>query len=292
MSILPSHKNIVTYLEFTRVVKADEKVSFLRETKGVEYTFALPYGNTAALLLGPGTSITQSAMHHLCEQGCLVGFTGGSGFPIFAGSLSEYRPSEYVQRWLIRWQDKAWRLRVARHFQRVRVELVNDYWRRHGLSDAALAGAQKAGEDLLLRQAQAHDAETLLGVEAVYAKRLYALLATEYQVLFSRQPQQKTDYVNELIDGHNYYAYGLASTALWVLGIPYAFAVLHGETRRGALVFDVADMLKDGILLPLAFQSAQAGRDKSAHKKECAKHLQLSHALPRLFDEIKAALEL
>ena len=73
MSILPSHKNVVTYLEHTRIVKADEKLSFIRDSKGVQYTFALPYGNMAVLLLGPGTSITQSAMHHLAEQNCLAG---------------------------------------------------------------------------------------------------------------------------------------------------------------------------------------------------------------------------
>lgn len=85
-------------------------------------------------------------------------------------------------------------------------------------------------------------------------------------------------------------AYELAALR-WVLAIPYAFSVRHGETRRGALVFDVADMLKDGLLLPLALLSAKTGRDTSAHKKECAKVLQLSSALPLLFNELKLALE-
>lgn len=292
MSIIASHKTAVTYLEYTRIVKADEKVSYLKENKGVEYTFALPYGNTAVLLLGPGTSITQSALHHLCSEGCLVGVTGGNGFPIFCGSLSEYRPSEYVQAWLLKWQDKSWRLKVARHFQQVRVRLVNDYWRKHGLSPATLAGAADAGTQLIAAQDSAHTNELLLGFEAVYAKRLYGLLAAEFNVAFTRTPRVKSDYHNELIDAHNYYAYGLAGTALWVLGIPYAFAVLHGETRRGALVFDVADMIKDAMLLPLAFQSAKLGRDKSAHKKECAKILQLDHCLTILFSELKFALTL
>lgn len=30
-------------------------------------------------------------------------------------------------------------------------------------------------------------------------------------------------------------------------------AVMHGKTRRGALVFDIADIVKDAIVLPLAF---------------------------------------
>ena len=290
--MLPSHKNVVTYLEYTRVVKADEKVSYLKENSGVEYTFALPYGNMAVLLLGPGTSITQSAMHKLCEEGCLVGFTGGAGFPIFCGSLSEYRPSEYVQQWIVKWQDPAWQNRVAKHFQAVRVRVVNEQWKKHGLSEKVLEQAHAAGEQLLLAQRSAADKSTLLGHEAVYAKQLYRILAQSFDIEFTRNPRSKEDYVNELIDAHNYYAYGIAGTALWVLGIPYAFAVLHGDTRRGALVFDVADMLKDGILLPLAFQSAKEGLEKSAHKKECAKHLQLKKALPLLFDELKTALTL
>lgn len=41
---------------------------------------------------------------------------------------------------------------------------------------------------------------------------------------------------NRLLDHGNYLAYGLAATTLWVLGIPHGFAVMHGKTRRGALV--------------------------------------------------------
>lgn len=292
MSIIATHKNVVTYLEYTRVVKADEKVSYLKENKGTEYTFALPYGNMAVLLLGPGSSITHGAMQRLTEECCLVGFTGGSGFPIFCGSLSEYRTSEYVQQWLVRWQDPAWRVRAAKYFQEVRTRVVREQWLKYGLSAVALAKAEAAGERLLSYHSSISDKTTLLSREAEYAKALYQILAAEFGVeKFTRQPKGKPDYVNELIDTHNYYAYGLAGTALWVLGIPYAFSVLHGDTRRGALVFDVADMIKDGVLLPLAFQSARDQFDKSAHKRECAKWLQLRKVLPLLFDEIKNVLE-
>jgi hypothetical protein len=35
------------------------------------------------------------------------------------------------------------------------------------------------------------------------------------------------------------------TTATWVLGVPHGLAVLHGKTRRGGLVFDVADLVKN-----------------------------------------------
>lgn len=289
--MLPSHKIAVTYLEHTRIVKADEKLSFLKENKGVEYTFALPFGNIAVLLLGPGTSITQSAMQHLSAENVMVGFVGGSGYPIFCGSLSEYRPSEYVQKWLSNWQSMAWRITTAKQFQAKRVAVVNTYWPKFKLSEKCLARAHRAGEILLAAQETASDKSTLLGFEANYAKSLYAALAEEFSLKFVREPKSKSDLVNDLIDTQNYYAYGLAGTALWILGIPYAFAVLHGDTRRGALVFDLADVVKDGILLPQAFISSKAGLDKSAHKKEVAKTLQLTKVLPIMLEEIKRALE-
>jgi len=31
---------------------------------------------------------------------------------------------------------------------------------------------------------------------------------------------------------------------------------LHGITKRGALVFDIADLIKDAYVMPLAFLSA------------------------------------
>ena len=43
---------------------------------------------------------------------------------------------------------------------------------------------------------------------------------------------------------------------------------MHGKTRRGALVFDVADLFKDAMVLPLAFLAgAEADRDQAFRDK-------------------------
>jgi CRISPR-associated endonuclease Cas1 subtype I-F len=55
-------------------------------------------------------------------------------------------------------------------------------------------------------------------------------------------------------------AYGRAASATWVLGLPGGLAMLHGKTRRGGLVFDVVDLVKDAIILPQAFISAMTSR--------------------------------
>ena len=75
------------------------------------------------------------------------------------------------------------------------------------------------------------------------------------------------------------------------MGIPHAFPVLHGDTRRGALVFDIADIIKDAFLLPVAFRSAYNNIEKNQHKKECIKILNLTQSMTILFEEIKKAIE-
>ena len=58
------------------------------------------------------------------------------------------------------------------------------------------------------------------------------------------------DMANRFLDHGNYLAYGLAATACWVMRLPHGLSVLHGKTRRGGLVFDVADLIKDALVLP------------------------------------------
>lgn len=292
MNILPSHKNQIQYLEHSKIVKIDDKVAYTKDFKSKEFFFAIPYGNTSVLLLGPGTSITQSAMHHLVLEGVLVGFTGGDGMPVFSGSLSEYRPTQYCQNWIKRWDDINWRLKVAKKFQMKRIELVNINWPKilkgYDVEDKLNEIGHTFEEGLL----KANTKESILGYEANYAKSLYKLLAQTFNVKFKRNPQEKNDLVNELIDSQNYYAYGIAGATLWTLGIPYAFPVLHGETRRGALVFDLADIIKDAFLLPIAFLSSYNNIEKQNHKKECVKILNLQQTMTILFDEVKKAVEL
>lgn len=93
---------------------------------------------------------------------------------------------------------------------------------------------------------------------------------------------------NSRIDHGNYLAYGVAGAALWTLGIPAGLSVLHGKTRPGGLVFDIADSFKDAIILPSAFASFG---DESEHRAAAMGALQDHRCLHRCFaliDEIAA----
>ena len=93
--------------------------------------------------------------------------------------------------------------------------------------------------------------------EALLTKQLYRYAAKPPNTGEFTRDHQATDLANGFFNHGNYLAYGFAATTLWVLGIPHGFAVMHGKTRRGALVFDVADLIKDAIVLPWAFICAK-----------------------------------
>ena len=77
----------------------------------------------------------------------------------------------------------------------------------------------------------------------------------------------------------NYLAYGLAAVAAWVTGIPHGLAVMHGKTRRGGLVFDLADLIKDALVMPQAFIAAMAGEDAQEFRQRCINIFQQADAL-------------
>ncbi|WLQ14264.1 type I-F CRISPR-associated endonuclease Cas1f [Hahella aquimaris] len=261
-AVMLSKRANVFYLERARVMQVDDRVVYLTETGAeIESMFNIPDKNTAFLLLGKGTSITDAAIRKFAESNVLVGFCGSGGSPLF-GALDitflapqdEYRPTQYMQGWMSQWLNEAQRLALAKEFLMARVNWTLEQWDARGLvAPDSLIDRFERG----IRQAQ--DTPHLLAAEAMWAKDLYKLLARQFKLEFRREEGKRSketiaDGVNGFLDHGNYIAYGYAATALHGLGIPFALPVLHGKTRRGALVFDVADIIKDGLVMPLAFE--------------------------------------
>jgi CRISPR-associated protein Cas1 len=287
--ILLSKRANVFYLEHVRIVQRNERVIYLAEgADGFDRAFNVPERNTVFLLLGKGTSITDSAMRVLAESNVVVGFVGnggspllGTGDPVFLSPASEYRPTEHMQAWARLWFDDLRRLAAAKHLLHERARLTSITWAKHGsiswnAEDEAAARAFTAQVD------SASDASTLLGYEAQWARFVYRRLARHFGVedftreLGAGRDDTDTARANSFIDHGNYIAYGYAAASLAVLGISFAFPLLHGKTRRGALVFDVADAIKDAIVLPAAFNAAAMGYGNQVFRdaliEECLEH--------------------
>ena len=64
---------------------------------------------------------------------------------------------------------------------------------------------------------------------------------------------------------------------------------MHGKTRRGALVFDVADLIKDAIVLPWAFVCAKDGFSEQEFRQKLLQKFTEHKALDYMFEQVKSA---
>lgn len=306
MTILHSKRANIYYLEHCRVLVNGGRVEYVTDEGKRSLYWNIPIANTTTVLLGTGTSITQAAVRELAKAGVMVGFCGGGGTPLYASNeieievawfppQSEYRPTEYLQHWVRFWFDDGWRLTAAKEFQLVRLQRVKSQWSRLSHSKDNPCTVDLSALDHLLQGsiqgiASAANQMELLTEEGRLTKQLYRLIAgaTKFGDFVRSKGGNSVDTANQFLDHGNYLAYGLAATATWVLGLPHGLAVLHGKTRRGGLVFDVADLVKDAIILPQAFISAMRGDSEQEFRQACIESLTRSESLDFMIDTLKA----
>lgn len=303
-AILHSKRANIYYLQHCRVLVNGGRVEYVTDQGKESLYWNIPIANTTSILLGTGTSITQAAMRELAKAGVLVGFCGGGGTPLFSANevdfdvawlspQSEYRPTEYLQAWVKFWFDDDLRLLAAKALQQARLTRLQQEWNKRALRDAGFAVDTARLESLIqqsaARVASMADTMALLTEEARLTKALFKLAvdSVNYGDFTRAKRGAGTDPANRFLDHGNYLAYGLGATATWVLGLPHGLAVLHGKTRRGGLVFDAADLVKDAAILPQAFLSAMRGDEEQQFRQNCIEALTRSESLDFMIDTLK-----
>jgi len=303
-TILHSKRANIYYLQHCRLLVNGGRVEYVTDEGKKSLYWNIPIANTTSILLGTGTSITQAAMRELAKAGVLVGFCGGGGTPLFTANevdfdvawfspQSEYRPTEYLQAWVKFWFDDALRLQAAKALQLARLSRLQQAWAKRALHDAGFVVDLNRLDVLLSDSARRIDSIPDVGIllteEARLSKALFNLAvdAINYGDFTRAKRGAGTDPANRFLDHGNYLAYGLGATATWVLGLPHGLAVLHGKTRRGGLVFDAADLVKDAIILPQAFLSAMRGDDEQQFRHNCIEALTRSESLDFMIDTLK-----
>ena len=296
-TILHSKRANIYYLEKCRVQVNGGRVEYVTSEGSESCYWNIPIANTTAVMLGMGTSVSQAAMREFARAGVMVGFCGTDGTPLYSANemdidvswlcpQSEYRPTEYLQKWVSFWFVEEKRLEAAKRFQQIRLALVEKHWLGARLLRESHFAVNGERLSALIAQARgdidsAKNHVELMLKEAQLSKALYKLVsqATGYGAFTRAKRGGGLDPANRFLDQGNYLAYGLAAVAAWVTGIPHGLAVMHGKTRRGGLVFDIADLIKDAVVMPQAFLSAAVGDDAQAFRQRCIENFQQTDAL-------------
>ena len=271
LAMLPrvSDQLAFVYIDRARVERDDNGVHaiFRTQERGVERVY-LPTASTAAVLLGPGTSITQPAAAQILRDGAVVVLSGESGSH-FHGSLTH---NNLTTRWLhlqaSQWADHEARAETARRLYVLR------------FADKSLVENKTV--------------EQLRGMEGQRVKNAYRTMSQRYGIPFRRayNPRDfnESDPVNQALTTANQVLYGAVHSVVAALGASPALGFIH-TGGQGSFVYDIADLYKLEIAVPAAFAAAKKPDPASAVRRSMRKNWKMLRLTRRIVTDIQHILD-
>ena len=193
----------------------------------------IPAATLGALLLGPGTKVTQQAMVLMAESGSTVVWVGEEGVRYYAHGRSLAHSSHLLEAQAALMTNQSSRLRVAREMYAMR-----------------FPGEDTSG--LTMQQ--------LRGREGARIRRAYREQAKEHGIRWTKRTYdveafEDGDPVNQALSAANTSLYGVVHSVIVALGCSPGLGFVHtGHVR--SFVYDVADLYKVELTIPLAFELA------------------------------------
>lgn len=199
----------------------------------------VPCASLALLMLGPGVSITHAAISVLAEHGCLVAWCGEEGIRFYALGLGETRSATNLLYQANAWADKQLHLRVVQRLYQSRFR-------------------EKLDSNLTLQQ--------IRGMEGIRVRNAYAKAAQESGIRWSGRNYRQdnwdsADPVNRALSAANSCLYGICHAAIISAGFSPALGFIH-TGKMLSFVYDIADLYKTEITVPIAFRGVAEGWDE------------------------------
>ncbi len=256
------------YLEHGRVEQDTHAVVFLDAQGGCT---AVPVAALAVLMLGPGTTITHAAVKTLADNGCLILWTGEDGMRVYAQGSGETRKAYRLLHQARMASDPAQRQMVVRRM----------YAARFG---------QPLQPGLTIEQ--------IRGMEGQRIRQAYARASQEYGVpwrgrRYDRNNWGRSDPVNRALSAANALLNGICHTAIVSGGYSPALGFIH-TGKQLSFVYDIADLYKAEITIPVAFrtvaQTPDASRLEQQVRQACREAFRTSRLLERILPDIDGLL--
>ncbi|MDO4671132.1 MAG: type I-E CRISPR-associated endonuclease Cas1e [Aerococcus sp.] len=217
------------YLEHCRISRQDGAIEVLDERGKC----LIPAATVSVLLLGPGTEITHRAVELIGNAGTSLVWVGEQGVRYYASGVPLTHRSTLLEQQAKLVLNQRTRLQVAKKMYQMRFP----------------------NEDVKHLSMQA-----LRGKEGTRMRKVYERMAQETDVEWHGRSYQvddfsKSDAVNQALTAGNACLYGICHSVIAALGCSPALGFVHTGHER-SFVYDVADLYKAQITIPLAFELA------------------------------------
>lgn len=267
LHILPKLRDGWSYLyvEHCRIDQ-DSKAIAIHDQSG---KVPVPCANLAFLMLGPGVSITHAAISVLADHGCLVAWCGEEGVRFYAVGMGETRSATNFLHQAKMWADADLRMKVVRRMYQIRF-------------------SEQFDSKLTLQQ--------IRGMEGVRVREAYAKASRDTGVSWSGRSYKRdnwhdADPVNRALSTANACLYGLCHAAIVTAGFSPALGFVH-TGKMLSFVYDIADLYKAELTIPVAFQAVSDRVDNLERKVRiaCRDRFVSERLLERIIPDVQNAL--
>lgn len=265
---LPQIKDRMTFLYLERCqLNREEGAITIRDEKG---TVHVPAAGISVLLLGPGTTITHRAMELIGDAGVTVIWVGEHGVRYYASGRSLNRQAAMLIR---------------------QAELVSNV-RLHLAVVRRMYEMRFPGEDVSKLTMQ-----QLRGREGSRIRKVYKDAAERWKVDWNGRLYHPDDFaggdpVNQALSAAHACLYGLAHAVIVALGCSAGLGFVH-VGHENSFVYDVADLYKAEITIPIAFEiAAEKPDDIGAETRRRVRDAMVqAHLLERMVADISRLLQ-
>ncbi len=217
------------YVEHAKIHRHDSAITVI-DSRG---TARIPAAMIGVLLLGPGTDVSHRAIELIGDTVTAIVWVGERGVRHYAHGRALAHSTKFLERQAKLVSNVRTRLAVARKMYQMRFP-------------------EEDVSSLTMQQ--------LRGREGARVRKAYATQSKKYNVEWTGRQFDKEDFesgtvVNQALSSGNVALYGLVYSIIVALGISPGLGFVH-TGHDLSFVYDVADLYKAEITIPIAFEVA------------------------------------
>ena len=267
ISALPRIKDRMTFIYLQRCkINRDNGAISVKDENGITN---IPAAAISVLLLGPGTDISHRAMELIGDMGVSVIWVGEHGVRYYASGspLTSHSTLLLNQAKLV--SNEKSHIKVARKM----------YQMRFPNEDVSKLTMQQ-----------------LRGREGSRVRNVYKSQSKKWKVQWTKRDYNLDDFesgdlVNQSLSAGNVCLYGLSHAVICALGCSAGLGFIH-TGHELSFVYDIADLYKAEITIPIAFELASKGVEDiaSVTRRRVRDEFKTGHILDRMVHDIKFLL--